>query len=130
MRLGAKAGRDELQFMAEGDELADALLGVGDLGTDQPGHPLLDWRALGAVPEPDQFANFLQVQAELLATRDEGQAVQCPVIVEALAGLAAVRSRDQTDVVVVAQRRRAEPGPPGDLGDTMPTHDTERKPSS
>ena len=66
---------------------------------------LLDDRgALIAFPGAYELADLVQRAAELLGAGDEAQSGDGVVVVHPIAGVGSARCREQTDVLVVAQR--------------------------
>src|SRR5579875_3655484 len=78
--------------------------------------PQLAALGLGVRLRPQQ-PDLLQRQAQSLRPRDEPQALQRLAVVEAVSGLAAPRRRQQPGTLIEPDRRRAHPGPPGQLTD-------------
>ena len=102
------------QLVGQRGELGDLALGGGELGGDEVVEALLDRTATLAVPDPDEVGDLLEGAAELLGPSDERQAGEGVVVVEPVAGVGAGRRDDQSDALVVAQRRGAEPAASAD----------------
>ena len=100
-------------------QLIDAVGGVCDLGVDERAELLDDRGAPIACPDAHELADLVQRATELLGAGDEAQSGDGVIVVHPIAGVGSARCREQTDVLVVAQRARVEPRACGDVGDAV-----------
>ena len=110
-------GGRAVQLGGERGELDEPGLGLGQLRLHDRAQPVLDRAALAAVPGDRQVGDLLEGAPQLLGPGDEGEAVQRPVVVDAVPAAAALRRGQEADLLVVAQRGGREPAPAGHVGD-------------
>ena len=119
---GRRGGPRSRGLLAQGSELLDLTLRIGELGGDQVMEAPLHWSAALPIPDAHQIRDLLERAAQLLRTRDKRQPRQVAVVVEAVAGVSAGRRDNQPAALVVAQRRSPEPGALRHLADRVAAH--------
>jgi hypothetical protein len=89
-------------------QLDDAGLRVSELGRYRRAQAILHGTALSTVPRDRQVGDLFECAAELFGALNEGEPLERPLVVHAVAGLGAFRSRQKPDLLVVAKARRRE----------------------
>ncbi len=113
-------GHEIAQGGAHRAEVGDAAV---QLGNSLPGHPEGGVAALGTTRrELEQRLHLLEAETEALGPLDEVDKSHCPVVVQAVPGIAARRLGQQAAAFVVAQCLDVHARLPGDLSCPHETH--------